>query len=48
LFALTRKAGYSQEDIDRMLSPSNTTSFDELTREHASRLITDLQTQVAA
>ncbi len=48
LHALTKKAGCSQEDIDRMLSPVNATSFDQLTREQASRLITDLQGQVAA
>jgi len=48
LYALTRKADYSQEDIDRMLSPMNAAVFDDLAREDASRLISDLQTQVAA
>ena len=48
LFALTKRAGYTQEEIDQMLSPFNVASFDELSREDASRLITDLQTHMAA
>jgi hypothetical protein len=48
LYALTKKAQYEQEDIDRMLSPLNTASFQELTREAASQLISHLQTEVAA
>jgi hypothetical protein len=48
LFALTKRAGHTQEEIDQMLCPFNVTSFDELSREDASRLITDLQTHVAA
>ena len=48
LFALTRKAGFAQEDIDKMLSPLSAGVFDDLAREDASRLIADLQTQVAA
>ena len=34
--------------IDQMLSPFNVTTFDELSREDASHLITDLQTHKAA
>lgn len=48
LYALTKKANYAPEDVDSMLRPFNATSFDELTREDASRLITGLQTEVAA
>ena len=48
LFALTKRAGYNQEAINEMLSPFNVTSFDELSREDASHLITDLQTHMAA
>ncbi len=48
LHALTKKAQYSEEDIDRMLSPLNTGTFQELTREDASQLITSLQSEAAA
>jgi hypothetical protein len=48
LHALTKKARYSEEDIDRMLSPLNATTFQELTREAASQLITALQSEAAA
>ena len=48
LHALTKRAGYSQEDIDRMLSPLNAATFQELTREAASQLITSLQSEAAA
>jgi hypothetical protein len=48
LFALTKRAGHTREAIDQMLSPFNVASFDDLTREDASRLITDLQTHMAA
>ena len=47
LFAMTRKADYCKEDIERMLSPFNVVSFQELPKEAASKLITYLQTEVA-
>jgi len=48
LYALTRKAGYTQEDISHMLSSLDASTFEDLSREAASRLITSLQTEVAA
>jgi hypothetical protein len=48
LFALTKRARYSDEDIDSLLGPLNASTFQELTREDASRLIQSLQTEVAA
>ncbi len=44
-YALTRRADYSEEDIDRMLSHLNAATFQELTREAASQLIIHLQTE---
>jgi hypothetical protein len=48
LNALIKRAGYSEEDIDRMLAPLNAATFQELTREAASQLITTLQSEAAA
>jgi hypothetical protein len=48
LHALTKKAQYSEEDIDRILFPLNAATFQELTREDASQLITALQSEAAA
>ena len=48
LYALTKKAQYSPEDLERLLSPLQANRFEELTRESASQLITYLQTEVAA
>lgn len=48
LFALTKKARYTDEDIESMLKPLNASTFQELTRESASQLITVLQTEAAA
>jgi hypothetical protein len=48
LFALTKRANYTSEDIDSLLRPLNATAFEHLTRESASQLITYLQTEVAA
>lgn len=48
LFALTRKAKYTGEDVRNLLNPMNATAFEELTREAASQLITSLQTEIAA
>jgi len=48
LWALTKKARYSEEDIESMLRPLNASTFQELSREAASQLISYLQTEVAA
>jgi hypothetical protein len=48
LYALTRKARYTEEDIASLLGPLNASTFQELTRESASQLISYLQTEVAA
>jgi hypothetical protein len=48
LYALTRKAQYTQADIDGMLSSMGAATFEDLTRETASQLISSLQTEVAA
>ena len=48
LYALTKRAQYSEEDINRMLSPLNAAAFKELTREAASQLIASLQSEAAA
>jgi len=48
LFALTKKTQYGDEDIRNLLAPLNATTFQDLTREDASRLISALQTEAAA
>jgi hypothetical protein len=48
LFALTKRAQYTEQDIQSLLSPFNASTFQGLTRESASNLIGQLQTQVAA
>ncbi|MGO9121257.1 MAG: hypothetical protein ACLQPD_27055 [Desulfomonilaceae bacterium] len=48
LYALTKRANYTDEDIGSMLSPLNASTFQDLTRESASHLITTLQTEAAA
>ncbi|AFM28224.1 hypothetical protein [Desulfomonile tiedjei] len=48
LWALTKKARYTDEDIESILRPLNASTFQELTRESASQLISYLQTEVAA
>ncbi|MBI5250203.1 MAG: hypothetical protein HY912_11975 [Desulfomonile tiedjei] len=48
LWALTKKARYTEEDIASVLSPLNASTFQDLTRESASQLISSLQTEVAA
>ena len=48
LFALTKRANYSAEDVESLLHPLNATTFQDLTREDASRLIQSLQTAIAA
>jgi hypothetical protein len=48
LFALTKRANFTDQDIESMLRPLNANTFQDLSRESASQLITYLQTQVAA
>lgn len=48
LWALTKKARYTDEDIESILRPLNASTFQELTRQSASQLISYLQTEVAA
>jgi hypothetical protein len=48
LFALTKRAQYGEEDIRNLLAPLNAATFQDLTREDASRLISALQTEAAA
>ena len=48
LFALTKRARYTDEDIESLLHPLNASTFQDLTRESASQLITSLQAEVAA
>jgi len=48
LYALTKRANYTDEDIESMLRPLNAATFQDLTRESASQLITSLQTEAAA
>jgi hypothetical protein len=47
LYALTKKARYGEEDIANLLSPLNAATFQDLTREDASHLISHLQTETA-
>ena len=48
LYALTKKARYTEEDVASLLGPFNACTFQELSRESASQLITSLQQEVAA
>ncbi len=48
LFALTKRANFTDQDIESMLRPLNANTFQDLSRESASQLITYLQTEVAA
>ncbi len=48
LCALTKRAQYTEQDVQSLLSPLNAPTFQDLTREDASRLISYLQTEVAA
>jgi hypothetical protein len=47
LYALGKKTGLSDGEKSNLLSPLSASSFDDLTREDASRLISRLQSQVA-
>jgi hypothetical protein len=48
LYALTKRANYTEEDVGSMLRPLKASNFQDLSREDASSLITYLQTEVAA
>jgi hypothetical protein len=48
LFALTKRAQYSEVDIQSFLRPLEVSAFQDLSREDASRLISYMQTEVAA
>jgi hypothetical protein len=48
LYALTKTAQYTDQDIEAMLRPMSASTFQELSRESASQFITYLQTEVAA
>ncbi len=48
LYALTKRAQYTDQDIESMLRPLSASTFQELSRESASQLISYLQTEVAA
>jgi hypothetical protein len=48
LYALTKRANYHEADIGEMLARFDVSRFEDLTRESASQLIGNLQTQVAA
>jgi hypothetical protein len=48
LHALTKRANYQEADIGEMLARFEVSRFEDLTRESASQLIGNLQTQVAA
>jgi hypothetical protein len=48
LYALTKRANYQKADIGEMLARFEVSCFEDLTRESASQLIGNLQTQVAA
>jgi hypothetical protein len=48
LYALTKRANYTSTDIESLLNPLNASTFQDLSRESASQLITYLQTEVAA
>jgi hypothetical protein len=48
LYALTKRANYSDEAVQSLLNTFNVATFQNLTRESASQLISSLQTEVAA
>jgi len=48
LYALTKRANYSDEAVQSLLGPFSAVTFQDLTRESASQLISSLQTEVAA
>ena len=48
LYALTKRASYQEADIGEMLARFDVFRFEDLSREDASRLISHLQTELAA
>ncbi len=48
LYALTKRANYQEADIGEILARFEVSRFEDLSRESASQLIGNLQTQVAA
>src|SRR5271157_4601019 len=48
LYALTKRANFQEADIGEMLARFEVSRFEDLSRESASQLIGNLQTQVAA
>lgn len=48
LYVLTKRANYTEEEVESMLRPRNASTFQDLSRESASQLISSLQTEVAA
>ena len=48
LYALSKRANYQEADIGEMLARFEVSRFEDLSRESASQLIGNLQTQVAA
>jgi len=48
LYALTKRANYTDEDIESLLRPFNVSTFQELPRDAASQVITSLQAEAAA
>jgi hypothetical protein len=47
LYALSKKARHGEEDIANLLRPMNAPSFENLTRQDASRLISHLQAETS-
>jgi hypothetical protein len=48
LYALTKKARYTEQDVEQLLNPLDVSCFQDLHRQEASRLISYLKTEVAA
>ncbi|MGO9569691.1 MAG: hypothetical protein ACLP5H_19340 [Desulfomonilaceae bacterium] len=48
LYALTKRANYQEPDIGELLARFDVSRFEDLSREDASRLISHLQTELAA
>ncbi len=48
LYALTKRAGYTDQDIQTLLAPFTASTFQDLSRETASYLIGHLQQEIAA
>jgi hypothetical protein len=48
LYVLTKRAQYTDQDVESLLRPLNAATFNDLSRESASQLISYLQTEAAA